>query len=129
MGINEMAQNLLTQEPGRGNRHAEAAGTSEITSGNATCQTHGTDHRETADGYWGELFRIGDYRVAVCRDGIQWMYQRRERTKAGDAGRWLTVGYCRTRAALERLHRENLQPPVPEIAVLPDRFNRKGGAL
>ena len=53
-----------------------------------------SDHRETAETYAGELFRLGRYRVAVCRDGIQWLFQRqRPRFPAGGAA-WDTLGYC-----------------------------------
>ena len=85
------------------------------------------DHRETADEYRGELFRLGDFRVATCRDGIQWLYQRQDPVKALAGARWRTLGFCRTRATLERLHRENSQPPSREIAALPERFPRERG--
>ena len=127
MGTNEMARSLLTQEPGRGNRHAEAAGNPNIATSQPTIQKPAGDHRESADDYRGELFRSGNLRVAVCADGLQWLYQRRDPVKAMAGARWRTLGFCRTRAALERLQRENLQPPAPEIAALPERFKRKGG--
>ncbi len=87
-----------------------------------------TDHRETADAYRGELFRLGVYRVAVCADGKQWLYQRQNPGNAVAGARWRTLGYCRTHAAPMRLHARHLQPPAPEIASLPERFSRIGGA-
>jgi len=114
-------------QPGQDGRYATAAGIPETTTSQPTFQMRGTDHRETADGYRGELFRLDSYRVAVCADGLQWLYQRRDPGNAMAGARWRTLGYCRTRAALERLQRENLQPPMPEIAALPERFKRKGG--
>ena len=52
------------------------------------------DHRETAETYVGELFRLGRYRVAVCRDGMQWLFQRQRPAKAAGGAAWDTVGYC-----------------------------------
>ncbi len=49
------------------------------------------EHRETEDDYSGEIFRRGDYRVILCRDGIQWIVQRRRK---GAAARWLALGYA-----------------------------------
>lgn len=52
---------------------------------------HGSDPRETAENYQGELFRIGRYRVVVCREDLQWLYQRRRSAfKAGGAA-WNTL--------------------------------------
>ncbi len=51
-----------------------------------------TDHRETAENYSGELFRHDIYRVAECRDSIQWLFQRqRPQFPAGGAA-WDTLG-------------------------------------
>ncbi len=59
-----------------------------------------TDHRETAENYQGELFRHGIYRVAVCRDGIQWLFQhQRPQFPAGGAA-WDTLGYCVSKSGL-----------------------------
>lgn len=61
------------------------------------------DHRETSDRYHGELFRDGDYRVVVCRDGIQWLFQKRAGPeKYGAGARWVSIGYFTTRQALTR---------------------------
>ena len=114
-------------QPGLENRFATAAGTSKIASSEQHAKSAGTDHRESADSYRGELFRFGDYRVAACRDGLQWLYQRQDPAKALAGARWRTLGYCVTRAALERLQRENLQPESREIAALPERFRRERG--
>ncbi len=83
------------------------------------------DHRETAANYRAVITRKGKYRVILCRDGIQWILQRK---KGRDDRPWEGFGYFTTRAALmrdwERLHG---QIP-PEIARLPDRAreSRKG---
>ena len=82
------------------------------------------DHRESRDAYAGELFRHGDVRVALCRDGIQWLLQRRRaRFPAGGAA-WDTLRYCTTRKALARLHRALVGRDVPELDALPERPGR-----
>jgi hypothetical protein len=56
---------------------------------------------ETSDTY-GEIVAILDqrHRVIVCKDGIQWITQRR---KSGGAARpWRAMGYYTTRKALIR---------------------------
>lgn len=87
-----------------------------------------TDHRETADDYRGELFRLGNHRVAVCADGMQWLLQsRRFEIRAGGTA-WDTRGFCATRKALLRLTRSLCPDLVPFVATLPEHFKRKGGA-
>jgi hypothetical protein len=85
-------------------------------------------HRETADAYAGELFRLGRYRVAVCRDGIQWLFQRQRPAKSGGGAAWDTLGYCATRKGLMRLHRAHIGPDAPEIAALPEQIERRASA-
>lgn len=87
-----------------------------------------TDHRETADDYRGVVFRAGRFRVALCRDGIQWLFQRQRGANPGVGAPWDTLGYCATREALMRLHRLATGQDAPEIAAFPDRA-RKGGAI
>ena len=59
-------------------------------------------HHETADDYVGTLARLNaTWRVIVCRDGIQWILQRRKEG-GGDWPR-RAMHYCRTRKALIRL--------------------------
>lgn len=55
---------------------------------------------EESDGYPNVVARLGDdWRVIVCRDGIQWIVQRRAGKRHGGA-RWEARGYCRTREGL-----------------------------
>ena len=82
--------------------------------------------RETADGYRGTLIDFGRYRLAVCRDGLQWLYQRRRPGFAGGGAQWDTLGYCVTRAALIRLHHSHSGTDAPEMARLPEGFKREG---
>ena len=81
-----------------------------------------TDHWETAENYSSEIFRHGIYRVAVCRDGIQWLFQRqRPQFPAGGAA-WDTLEYCVSRSGLTRLVRAHLGCDIPELVDLPAHF-------
>ena len=86
----------------------------------------GTDHRETSDGYRGVIIDLGRYRVAVCRDDIQWMFQRRRPGFAGVGTAWDTLGYCQTRNALIRLHRSHIGAEPQALRDLPERFKPEG---
>jgi hypothetical protein len=84
-----------------------------------------TDHRETSDVYHGELFRCGRYRVATCRDGLQWLFQRQRFEFAAGGAAWDTLGYCVTRKALIRLHQAYKAPQHENLYGLPKRFKRE----
>lgn len=88
--------------------------------------TIGSRH-ECADDYQGELMRFGRYRVAVCRDGMQWLYQRVRGRSACGAAQWQSVGYCTTRNGLMRVHNRFCGSDAPEIARLPAHFPREAG--
>ncbi|KUJ77300.1 hypothetical protein AVO44_18160 [Ruegeria profundi] len=84
-----------------------------------------TDHRETAENYRGEFFRLGIYRVAVCRDCIQWLFQRqRPQFQTGGAA-WDTLGYCVSKSGLTRLVRAHIGCDIPELDALPGHFQRR----
>ena len=74
------------------------------------------DHRETSDRYLGEIHRQGQYRVILCKDGIQWIIQRQKR---GAAARWQALGYCTSREALLRLWATHNDAICPELLALP----------
>ena len=58
---------------------------------------------EESDNYPNVVARLGgDWRVIVCRDGIQWIVQRRTGKRHGRA-RWEARSYCRSREGLIRL--------------------------
>lgn len=82
----------------------------------------GTDRRETANGYRGVILTLGQYRVAVCRDGLQWLFQRRRPGFAGEGPAWDSIGYCVTRNALMRLQRSHMGTDAPALLSLPERF-------
>jgi len=82
--------------------------------------TRGTDHRETADGYQGEVLRRGDLRIVLCRDGIQWIVQRRHRNAAKPGGAaWEPLGYCATLTGLKRVW-PGLTGDEADLCHLPD---------
>ncbi len=82
-------------------------------------------HRETAENYSGEVFRHFVYRVAVCRDVIQWLFQRqRPQISAGGAS-WDTLRYCPSRSGLIRLVRAHIGCDIPELHTLPEHFQRR----
>ena len=63
---------------------------------------------EETDSYPDVVARLGhDWRVIVCRDGIQWIVQRRAGKRHGGA-RWEARSYCRSREGLMRLCRDFL---------------------
>lgn len=84
-----------------------------------------TDHRETSEVYRGELFRRGRYRVAACRDGMQWLFQRQRFEFAAGGAAWDTLGYCVTRKALIGLHQAYKAPQHENLRALPKRFKRE----
>lgn len=83
------------------------------------------DHRETSDRYQGELLREGKFRLAVCRDGIQWLIQQKTHAESLAGARWKSVGYVTTRKALTRLWLNNTGGIHPKLAQLPEFINRR----
>jgi len=60
------------------------------------------EHRESADRYQGEIYRLGNWRIAVCKDQLQWLIQRRTRAQSLAGPRWVSKKFCCTRKALIR---------------------------
>ncbi|NOD90989.1 MULTISPECIES: hypothetical protein [unclassified Ruegeria] len=84
-----------------------------------------TDHRETAETYSGELFRHGIYRVAVCRDGIQWLFQRQRPQFPTGGAAWDTLGYCVSKSGLTRFVRAHIGCDDPDLDALPAHFQQR----
>jgi len=82
----------------------------------------GTDRRETANGYRGVIFDLGQFRVATCRDDLQWLFQRRRPGFAGVGPAWDSIGYCVTRTALIRLQRSHMGADAPALLPLPEHL-------
>jgi len=77
--------------------------------------------REKDDDYRAVLFNLNQHwRVAACKDEIQWLLQQRDNT------RWHSRAYCRSREGLARCIREYAGPVdatvLAKIAALPDWF-------
>lgn len=88
----------------------------------------GTNHRESADDYRGEVFRAAGWRVVICRDRIQWIIQKRTRAGGADGGRWEAQHYLTTRESVLRLWRAATGLDGVELMVLlPERFKRMEG--
>lgn len=60
------------------------------------------DHRESSDAYRGVIHLNAEWRIADCKDQIQWLIQRRTRAQSLDGARWVSHSYCQTRKALIR---------------------------
>ncbi|MDW4548409.1 hypothetical protein R5H32_03485 [Defluviimonas sp. D31] len=83
------------------------------------------DHRETADGYHGVIARRDGDRVILCRDGIQWILQKRMAPIGGRAApRWRALGYFTTREALVRLWHAKTGAACEDLDALPERIKR-----
>jgi hypothetical protein len=66
----------------------------------------GKSHIESADNYRRVVARLnGKWRVIACRDGIQWILQRRHGPERPAGARWEGRSYCRTSEALRRCAR------------------------
>lgn len=87
-------------------------------------QARDLSRRETGDEYVKVLFRRGRFRVVICRDGIQWLFQRRRTHVRPGGTAWDTLGYCTSRKALMRLSRSNFGKSWPELSSLPERFKQ-----
>ena len=81
-----------------------------------------TTQQETSDNYYGEIVRRGSHRAIICKDGIQFIIQRRMRARMECA--WEAVGYCTTKKALIRLTRDLEPRLVSELEALPDHAHQ-----
>jgi hypothetical protein len=88
---------------------------------------------EEADDYPAVVAQLSDnWRIIVCRSGIQWILQRRGGERHGRA-RWEGRSYCRTREALERVSRKYagvIEPSAAAtLAALPERIDAEPAAV
>jgi hypothetical protein len=97
-----------------------------IETGKMTAKPQNRAHCETANAYNRVILCHGRYRVATCRDGLQWLFQQRVTTKTCAGARWRTLGYCTTRKALVRLQHRFMGVSWPELETLPERFKWEG---
>ena len=77
-------------------------------------------HHETSDDYVAVIAQLTDtLRVITCKDGLQWVLQKRV---GGSAKRpWRAKGYFTTRQALTRVS-ASLGAPTGELEALPPIF-------
>ena len=113
------AWNLCEREPGRSDRQAIAARTPTLSASG--------HHHETSDAYTGIIAHLcACHRVIACKDGLQWILQRRK--KGGAERPWRGVGYFRTREALVRVSATLCgridTSAVAILAALPDVIGR-----
>ena len=89
------ASELSTSTPKPKAGHAETSPSFSRSQENAS-------HRERDADYRHIVTELSDrWRLIVCRDGLQWIIQRRDGERSGRA-RWTGVYYCQTREALIR---------------------------
>jgi len=100
--------------------------------GNALCgaglslgKAPSLSQRETAENYSGELVRKKKFRVAICRDGIQWLFQRQRLRFANGGAAWDTLGYCTTKNALIRLLRSHMGADAPDLSTFPEAIGAR----
>lgn len=79
-------------------------------------------YRERDDAYQGALHRSGRWRIIICKDGIQYIIQKR----ASAAGRcpsahWRARHYCTTRRAALRLWEAESGDGGEALEWLPER--------
>ncbi|MBR1212055.1 hypothetical protein [Bradyrhizobium sp. JYMT SZCCT0180] len=86
--------------------------------------------RETADDYPRIVAVLNSaWRVIECRDGLQWILQRRGSPERARGDDWRGRSYCRTKEALLRCTREyagEIEPDAHTVLVaLPARILKK----
>jgi hypothetical protein len=90
--------------------------------------------RETADDYTRVVAVLNAaWGVIECRDGLQWILQRRGSPETSRGGDWRGRSYCRTKEALIRCAREYAGEIDPDacrtLAALPARIILKKAEL
>jgi hypothetical protein len=83
--------------------------------------------RETADNYPRVVAILNPgWRVIECRDGVQWILQRRGSPEMARGDDWRGRSYCQTKEALIRCTREyagEIEPAAcATLAALPERI-------
>lgn len=84
---------------------------------------------ESSNDYSDEICRhvssAGEYRIIICRDGIQWILQHRAGAPGSPvSGRWKAVAYHTSRDGLKRRWQAATGTTSPEINGLPTQFKR-----
>lgn len=97
-----------------------------------TKPTAQSQHHESADDYHRVVAVLNDrWRVIECRDGLQWILQRRNAPEKARRDDWRGQSYCRTRDALIRCACAYCGEAAPAaaavLASLPDRIELLDG--
>ena len=84
-------------------------------------------HLPESSSAYPALYLNPTWRVIVCRDGIQWILQRRHGPERPAGARWEGRAYCRTREALVlccRAYSDPISDPdaIATIEALPGQF-------
>ena len=99
-----------------------------LTGVGGTCSVADNSHRESSDNYSHVILRLNSRcRIILCRQGLQWILQRRENFHGGA---WRGFRYFRTRKALiEECGRLGLLSNTAAAQLretLPLNFNKRG---
>ncbi len=79
-------------------------------------------HCETSATYENVIAAAGEHRIAICKQNMQWLFQRRRPRKQGAGERWDNIGYCITRLGLMRLQRAENADLQRVIESMPEKF-------
>ena len=108
----------------------EANMANDFTNRRACLGANAQSHRESDDSYRGVLHIAGRWRIAICRDAVQFLVQRQRPGKSGVGGPWDSQRYCVTRAALIRdWHALAGNPSALPLDLLPARASMLASQL
>ncbi len=82
---------------------------------------YGKTNHESADNYSCVIYRHKGWRIIECRDGIQWIIQKRANCGVRGA-EWKSKSYCTTREALNRVWRTHTGALGNMFDHLPERI-------
>nr|WP_321507828.1 hypothetical protein [uncultured Celeribacter sp.] len=85
-------------------------------------------NRQTNDDYKRVILQRGRFRVVICRERRQWLFQRRRPNVRAGATAWDTLGYCITRKGLIRLSRQHMGTSWHDLFAFPDHFKSEDWA-
>ena len=81
-----------------------------------------SDRRESSDTYSDELYREGQWRIILSREGNQWILQRMTRATSPAGPRWVSEHWCQTGTALARVWPGSERAGLMFVACLPEHI-------
>ncbi len=78
------------------------------------------DKRESSENYRGEIMRVGDWRISVCRDQIQFLVQARTRANSPKGPRWESKSFCLSPIKALELWPAPYEAKVMLATIMPD---------